>query len=200
MSKGYDISELSKLEHRTYRLVADDGLADIMLGAFLLFFGLALARSLPYAGLLGGALGALALSAWRPLRKRVVEPRVGYVRLTEGRAARIRLAQCLAALAMVLVIAAALWFTDGGRAADTWLPGLAFAGPVVIVGYIADLGRWYFYAAVMMGERFIDSLSGGPVDWLFWPSGAVVAVAGAVVLVCFLQRYPRGRGDDAQAT
>ena len=191
-------TELADLERRTYRAAADDGLADILLGAFLVFLGAAIGRETPYAGLLGGLAAAFAFTIWKTLRRTLVEPRAGYVRLQPARSRRIRLAQCLAAVAMALVIAAGLWFTDGGRATDTWFPGLAFAIPVAIVGYFAELDRWYFYAAAIMVERLVDSWAGGPADWLFWPSGTLIALAGAVMLLRFLRRYPRREGSGSE--
>lgn len=191
-------AELTDLERRTYRAAVDDGLADVLLGAFLVVLGVVLTLDVRYAGLFGGLAGALAVGSWRGLRSTIAEPRVGYVRLQPARSRRIRLGQCFAVVAMALVIAAGLWFADGGRATDTWLPGLVFAIPVAVAGYFAELDRWYFYAAAIMVERLLDSLGGGPVDWLFWPSGALIAVAGSILLLRFLQRYPRRPGNAAE--
>ena len=184
-------NELADLEHRTYRTAADDGLADVLLGAFLVVLGLAVGEDIPYGGLLGGLAGSLAVTGWISLRRTFIEPRVGYVRLAPTRSRRVRLAACLGAVAMALVIAVGIAFTDGGPATDTWFPGLVFAVPIAVAGYYAELNRWYWYAAAIMVERFVDSLSGRPVDWLFWPSGAIIAMVGTVMLLRFLRRYPR---------
>lgn len=183
-------TELASLERRTYR-TTDDGIADILVGVFFMAVGIAMSfeRGLN-VGIVSGLLAAAAFPVWRGLRRGIAEPRVGYVRLHAARSRRMRLGQCVGAAAMAAIILVGVFFTDGGRQVDTWFVGLVYAVPLAVVAYFADLPRWYAYAGVIMIERAADSLSGGPHEWLFWPSGVIIAAIGAVVLARFLRRYP----------
>ena len=188
-------TELANLERRTYQ-ATDDGIADILVGVFLVAVGVAMSFQLGInAGLLSALLAAAAFPAWRTLRRAISEPRVGYVRVHATRSRRVKLGQCLGAAAMAVVILAGVFLTDGGPHVDTWFPGLVYALPIVVIGYFADLPRWYWYAAVIMLERVVDSWTAGPTTWLFWPSGTIIAVSGALVLAGFLRRYPRRQDD-----
>jgi hypothetical protein len=187
-------NDLASLERRTYQTF-DDGLADILLGGFLTVVGVIMSFELDVnVGLVSGLLAAAAFPAWRALRRAIAEPRVGYVRLLAARSRRVNLGQCVGAAAMAAIILYGVFFTDGGRDVDTWFPGLVFAIPLAVLGYFADLPRWYWYAAIIMLERLADSWSAGPSEWLFWPSGAIIAICGASALARFMQRYPRKNG------
>ena len=193
-------NDLASLERRTYKTF-DDGIADILIGVFLVIVGVIMSFELGVnVGLVSGLLAAAAFPAWRALRRGIAEPRVGYVRLLAARSSRLKLGQCVGAAVMAAIILLGVFFTDGGRAVDTWFPGLVFAIPLAVVGYFADLPRWYGYAAVIMLERVADAMSAGPNEWLFWPSGAIIALCGANVLARFVQRYPRKNGGVTENT
>src|SRR5687768_17601995 len=106
--------DLASLERRTYQTF-DDGIADVLVGAFLVVVGVIMSFELGVnVGLVSGLLAAAAFPAWRVLRRAIAEPRVGYVRLLSARARRVKLGQCAGAAAMAAVILFGVFFTDGG--------------------------------------------------------------------------------------
>ena len=148
-------------------------------------------------GIFGGLAAALAFTIWQALRRTVVEPRVGYVRLQPARSRRIRglrpsyRCRCDGARDCRGFLA------HRRRPSDGYLvPGYRVRDPRCHCGLLRGAGSLVFLCRRDHGRAsFVDSWYGGPADWLFWPSGTIIVIAGAVMLLRFLRRYPGRVGD-----
>lgn len=185
-----DTHNLAELETRTYRNIYDDGLWDLVLGAFFLSLGIGLltAASLPAA--LGGVI---AIAVRNSLRKSIIEPRIGYVRLNASRQAKLRWGPCIVAGIAALLILALIWF--GGRRLETHVPGILALGllltvPVVTAGYLFEIPRMYAYAGVIALAQVSYAAGVAPM-WCFLASGSAITISGLFILTRFLRRYPK---------
>ena len=189
-----DSEQLAELERRTYRAAYDDGLWDILLGVHLVVLGIGISAGLgPRNGWLGGLTGGLAFPVWLLLRKTITEPRVGYVRLHPTRIAKLRRRPFVVFALMLLILALGVWVSQG-------FGSLVYSVPFAAAGYLFEVRRFYLYAGLIALERALDSASGTPHDWMYWPSGLVMVGSGLLVLASFLRRYPakpKGVGADA---
>jgi hypothetical protein len=188
-----DSPDLAALERRTYRESFDHGLIDILLGGYLVVLGLQLSFKLGPMGLVGGLMGGAAFPIGYALRKALVEPRIGYVKFSPARRSRVRWGPCIAAALMVAIILIGIWAI--GRRAEFYLfpgffPAIVFALPIAVCGYFLEIQRMYLYGAMLVLERWLDAASGEPFEWMYWPSGLIIAAIGFVVLARFLRRYP----------
>ena len=195
--------DLTALEERTYRASIDHGLIDVVLGGYFVVLGAALSLEwFRYSGLIGGLAGGFAFPLGLVLRRALVDPRLGHVRLNPSRRARVRLAPAVAVGALCAVILAGFWVA-GRRAEFTvypgFIPAMAFAAPIALAGYVLGIRRMYLYGALLLIERAVDASSGPPFEFLYWPSGLVIAAAGLFVLRRFLSRYPLPTGAGADA-
>lgn len=198
-----DTSDLAALEERTYLASIDHGLIDITIGGFFMVLGGVLSLELfGYVGLVVGLASGLAFPLVMALRRSIVAPRLGYARLRADRRLRIRWAPVAAAGAMGVVILAG--FRVWGQRAEFavfpgFIPAMVFVVPIAVAGYILGIRRMYFYGALLLIERVLDASWGPPFEFMYWPSGLVMAVTGLFVLRRFLDRHPLPTGAGADA-
>jgi len=184
-----DTDDVAALERNSYRTM-DDGLWDLLLGAFLLSFPLGDHFDVPF---LPSIVGVLAVTSWKTLRASLSEPRVGFVRLHPARRARLRNAQCMVAIVFALVIAALLGLQALGRSGAFQAPalfrplaaGLAIAIPLGVSAWLFDVRRMFLYAVVIV----VACATGRPIVG-FGIAGAVIAASGVAVMLAFRRRYP----------
>jgi len=184
---------LGDLERQTYRAFLDDGFADVLLGGFLLGFGLTMATQIDY---LPAVLTVLAVPLWRQFRRTVVEPRLGYVRLSPTRLLGLkRRAQALGIL--MLLVSVTLWVLVLGRSHvepvpqfHSLAPGLALAITTTVGGVLFDLRRLHWYAGLLLLTSVISYTGGLPAATGLLASGVVIVGSGLVVLSRFIRRYP----------
>ena len=199
--------DLEQIERNVFRYYFEDGLPDVLGGAYFLLIGL---------GLLGGTVALFVVlpivffaPALRGLKKRFITPRTGYVELREGDPQALP------------------WFVLGSA-----ILGLAVLVAVLIVnGIIARPGQWYrwmpIFFGIWLGGVFLGlalrvglvryyvvagvALLGGPICALarvtgkldniglfFTAVGGVWLAWGAFAFVRFLRTYPvleEGVGD-----
>lgn len=189
-----DTCRLDELERRTYRTVIDDGLGDIVLGIFFVALGLGIATGL---GWLGGLAGAVAVPAWRGLRKTFVEARTGYVRLNRSRRAQLRRGPFIVATIAVL-IPLGLVGVEGllGREFGK-IPGLVpvlvgvgIGIPVAAAGYLFEIRRLSVYAGLIWLALAVAYVGRIPYGWVIFAFGVVVMGSGLFYLASFMRRYP----------
>ena len=198
--------DLQDLEERTFRSRFDDGLLDLIVGLFVLAFGLSLGTS--YGGL-GGVWAAMLISLWYPLRRSITEPRMGYVEFSKPRQARMRRSMTWMGLALGLSVLAGvgMWvvfaiqdpaFADALRPLGP-IPFGVMLGLLLAVGAkLLGIARGYVYAALVLACVTGAHLLGLEDDLrlALIVSGAVITSAGAWRLASFLRDNPRPPEDE----
>ncbi len=188
-------AQLNELERRAYRSVVDDGLLDSLLGIFLLLVGLSLNEGL-LENLAWGFFGASPF-VWKALRKRLIEPRTGHVRLHPSRISRIKRGK-RAAMAvvvfLVLAILAVILFEGRCNTSLSRAPALLFGAlvgsPIAVAGYLLEMRRWIGYAAVLGMASIVVHTMGAAGRTSAFPAGGVALVVGFCLLARFLYRHP----------
>lgn len=186
---------LTELERRAYRTVVDDGLLDLAFGIFLLSFWVS--ELLPFDGFPGIAF-LLTVYGWAALRRTIVEPRAGTVRLSATRKARVKRAKRWMVLLIGLPVAAVFIWVVLLSSAKQPLGGYGslviagiFALALAVGGWMLELLRFWLYAAVLLAAGLWATLVSEPFErFQFVATGAVAVVSGALVLARFLRRYP----------
>lgn len=125
------------LEARLFGSYWDDGLLDLLSGLALAIIGLGFAFELP---LFTVFIPPLLVPLWGPLRKKVVEPRAGYVEFSRQRQRRTKrglsLTVALGVAVLLLAIASFLWLRgEGGGLPVRWVVAL----PAALLGLLALL-------------------------------------------------------------
>jgi hypothetical protein len=170
----------------------DDGLLDILAGVGLLGVGVGWAVDLP---VLGAVVPALLVPLWLPLRRRIVEPRVGFVEFSQARQHRVARGLYGALGLGVVVLVAALgsyfWIADfrQGSVATTLVPGLPaalLALLAVLTGLLTGAQRFGLYGvALVFAAAATILMNGGPAAPML-AGGGLVLCSGIALLVRFL--------------
>ena len=191
--------DVKQIERNVFRDFCQDGLVDIVFGAFFLFAGLSLlgGYSLSFSML----ITVFFVPLLRGLKKRFTYPRTGYVELRQGEPGPapwlILGSLVLGLIALVAVLIAAGVIGDPARW-YRWMPiffGIWLAGIFLGLGLSVRLVRYYIVAGVV--------LAGGPTFALLPLAGKLAniglfsAAVGAVLLawggfafVRFLRKHP----------
>lgn len=185
----------AQLEKRIYQAYWQDGLLDLLAGVALVLTGVGwLAGFIPA----GGIAPVLALVLWPGLRRRITEPRMGYVRFNGTRLRELRhgglalLVLGLGFLAFILLTAA-----QGGPPSDLerWLapaiPAFLVALLAISVAAALHLVRVTGYAAAFVLAGIAVAILNAEPGWALLAGGGLMFVAGALLLRRFLHAYPR---------
>jgi len=194
-----ELGALEELERRAYRTFVDDGIADVLVGALIVAFGITMATDVDYLPIV---VAVVAVPLWRRLRADLVEPRLGYARLRAERVSRLKRSGVTLELVMLLV-AGALWLVAFGvgegfdrvRDFGGLLPGMLLAIPAVVGGRQLGLPRLYAYAGVLLLTSVLAFAAGASAAVGLLASGAIVVGSGLVLLRRFVLRYPEIPGD-----
>ena len=192
--------DLGRLERDVYRDYFQDGLVEMLTGAYLLLIGL----GLPIGGAVPFFLFLLLGYArlLRALKTRLVHPRTGYVELREGDpqplpqfvlgSLVLSLVALVATLIVVGVIARpAMWYR--------WMPilfGIWLAGIWLGLGLRIGLLRYYLLACVaLIAGLAIPFVSLdeklGHLGLLLAVVGATALIGGGITLLRYLHHHPR---------
>ncbi len=191
--------DLQQIERDVVRDYLQDGLADIMIGAFFLLVGLLLpAGSIAFVIVFWILFFAPLLQA---LKKRYAYPRTCYVVLRQGDPQPLPwfvLGSCaLGLLAMGITLVAVGAIGDPAQW-YRWMPiffGIWLAGTFVGLGLRVRLVRYYVDAATALtfGPLFAllpAAAKLGSIGRFFAALGGVLLVWGVATFVRFLVRYP----------
>jgi hypothetical protein len=191
--------DLKQIERNVFRDYCQDGLVDMMFGAYFLFIGLLL----PAGTVVSFVVFSIIFFAplLRGLKKRFTYPRTGYVELRQGDPGPVPwfilgfLVLGFIALVAVLIAAGVIaqpaqWYR--------WMPiffGIWLAGILLGLGLSVRLVRYYVVAGVALasGPTFALLPLTGKLDniGLFFAAvGAVLLAWGVVAFVRFLRKYP----------
>lgn len=190
------LARLDQLKQRTYRRVVDHGVFDIVIGAFLVAIGLMLHADLDYMPAIVFFVGVVAFER---ARRRLIEPRIGHVRLLAGHRARLKGWRWLTLLTLVAVVFGLLamrglgWIDDPVNARPLVVAG-CLALPLALAAWLFGIARWFGYAATVF--------AGGIIEWRFgltygagwYFSGGLIVVAGLALMLRFVRRHPVDEG------
>jgi hypothetical protein len=202
--------DLKQIERNIFRDYFQDGLADIIFGAYFLILGLLLP--------VGGAIAPFIVlftfffvPLLQALKKRFTYPRTGYVELRQGDPGPLLwlvLGSLVLGLVTLVVVLIAVGVIADPAQWYRWMPiffGIWMAGAFLGLGLSVRLARYYVVAGV--------ALAGGPASALLSLSGkqdniglfsaavgAVVLAWGIVAFVRFLRKYPLSTEGDIDVT
>lgn len=190
--------DLKALEQEAFSNAYSDGIFDLFVGISLIWIGVAWLWLPDLAGL-AGILPAVFIVPMIEIRKRLVEPKIGYVKWSDARESQERrtLTQMLGFGVLVLAVGVGVFFITTQTDADTdvlanvvpalpaWLLGIG-AG---LFGFVSGVGRAFWYAAIL-------SVAGGVTIWLdqgpgvgLFVSGILITLIAVTMVVSFFGRY-----------
>jgi hypothetical protein len=189
------VDSVKEFEKKAFRSFWNDGLLDVMVGLGVLVVGISWWQNV---AVMGAIFPAVCASMWYPLRKRLVEPRMGYVEFSGDREIKVRsfryglVAFFTGTMVLGLVIYF-LWNSDVLSQPVTWIAGfpLVLAGiPALFFALFTKCWRFAIYGMVLFQ-------AGVEVAWQGWDphvgligSGIFITVVGFVILFRFLLRHP----------
>jgi hypothetical protein len=190
--------DLTSVERNSYRSMFDDGLVDLFAGISLLFLGVTWLTE--YAAF-GGLMPVLLIPFWPAVRKKLVEPRSGYVRLAEPRRRRIRQGMAgsilLGVLALLLAVTAYFVLTsDGDRGREIFdsigpgLPAFLLTLMAAMAAWWFDLPRFFGYAGVLLVAGLLGIWLDLEPAWSLLGSALIVTATGTALLVRFVRNTP----------
>lgn len=191
---------LGVIERRVYRAYWNDGLLDLFAAAGVLAVGVFWIVGIP----VGAAITpVLLVPLWGPLRKRLIEPRLGMVEFSD---ARERRSAVLLRRAMLLgsgffALGVALYSYRENLPADP--PVSLVAGlPAVLLGLLALITtvlvatpRFLAHAAILVVAGAAGALLGVEPGWTLTAAGTAMLAIAVVALARFFRDNPIGNGD-----
>lgn len=195
-------NSIETMERKAFRSFWGDGLLDLMLGLVLLVFGLAWWQDV---AVLGAVFPAACVSMWRPLRRRLVEPRMGFVEFSGDRELKTRsfrfgLAGFFAGTAVLGMLIIALWKNAVLPQPAEWIAGfplVLLALPAAGFALFTGCRRFYFYALLLLAAALELVIQGLEPHAGLLASGVVITLSGLFVLARFIMRHPAAREDDS---
>ena len=187
---------LERLEQSNYRLSVDHGLIDILIGTVLIAFGLMLHADLDYMPAIVFFVGAMAYPG---ARRRLIESRIGHVRLHPDRVARIKTWRWLTFSVLLIAVFGVLLLRELG-----WIEYPKNAAPLIVTGCLAlalSVAAWLF--GIRRGYVWAALLfAGGVFEWRFdvaygtswYFSGGLVVLGGLLMLARFIWANPPEAG------
>jgi hypothetical protein len=186
-----DNVDLKEIRSRVYLSYFQDGLWDILLGLFPIFWGIGLLTDT--AGLSGVWFVPAYWIIWA-LKKRITHPRIGQAKVPQTRKTSVRL---LIAGTITFVIAIAAFMSiqlfDSANGLDGYFMfifGAIIAIMASLIAYWWRVSRWYAYAALLLAGAASLQWLDTPLAWSFIVPGAIIVLSGVYMLIRFLRRYP----------
>jgi hypothetical protein len=190
--------DLKELQRKIYFSYFQDGLWDVLLGFFLLGWGVGILTEMIA---LIGAWVVVAYSAVWGLKRWLTYPRTGIAVVPQARKTNVRL--FIAGMVALMLGVMAFVLVSAGSTPD-WLGrffififGAIIAAVVCMIGFWWNVRRWYIYAALILAGAASHQWLGVPLNYGFIIPGAIILISGAIMLFRFLRRYPKTSGEAA---
>ncbi len=184
--------DLKKIERTTLMIYFQDGWWDILLGIFLLGWGIGILTDT--AGYTGIWFVPAYWIIWS-LKRRLTNPRIGYVKVARERKTLSCLAIAgvvtflVAIIAYFLVISASIPVFIKGY--FMFLFGAINAALASAIAYWWLVNRWYAYAVlILLGVSSYQWLDFS-LPFSFIIPGSVIILSGLVILIRFLLNNPK---------
>ena len=191
------MNSIESIEREAFRSFWNDGLLDVMLGLAVLLIGISWWQNI---AVLGAVFPAVCVSIWFPLRKRLIEPRMGYVEFSGPREVMARsfkfgLGGFFAGTMMLGVMIYVLLNNDILPPAAEWIAGfplLLIAIPAVLFALFTQCKRFAVYALVLFISGVEMVIQGWEPHVGLIASGVFILVVGMFILLRFLGNHPGG--------
>jgi len=190
-----------------------DGLLDIVVGFYVLAFGLGIVADknleLGFGTIMPAILVAIVLPIWIAAKRKITMPRIGFVKF--GTRGSNKLFALLLGLAVAgLGVSMLFAFMVMGQNGRPWWIEVLFQYGMIWIGlgaavigslfaYTMGLKRLYGYGllsfALLAGGYFLSI----PFEYLLLVIGSIIIASGAALLAQFIHRYPlpKGASDNA---
>jgi hypothetical protein len=200
---------LKEIERRAYMSYHQDGLLDIVVGVFILGFGVGIFLDMVwefgFGSIMPAILIAVILPIWIAAKRKITMPRTGFVNFgTRG-------TNKLFAIFLGLMVAAlgvffAFTLFQGGQ--SPWLNvifqngliivGIGSLAVCILFGYSMGLKRLYAYGLLALTVLVIGHFMSIFFAYLLVALGTAVLTTGCALLIAFVRKYPL-QGDKAIA-
>lgn len=192
-------ADLESFESEAYRDSFSDGLVDLFVGLGLLSIGVLWLWAPAVAGL-AGVLAAVVAGVLVPIRRRIVEPRVGHVTWTAPRLKWERKQYWrmfgLGSVALILGVGLVLSVVRGDVVTGedpnvvAALPAVLFGIGAFVLAAASGIKRLWGYGAVLViaavATLFVEAGPGGSL----LVAGVVIGTVGVVLFGRFLSTHP----------
>ncbi len=194
-----DHTNVEDLESEAYRDSYSDGLVDMFIGLGMALIGGTWLWFETQAGVVGGIAAVIAW-ALVPIRRRIVEPRIGYVRWTPPRLKWERKQKKLVFWILTAAILLGVAFAQanvqgdeipsGDRNVVAALPAFLLAIGAFVVAAKSHVRRLWGYGAVLLAAAAVTiALEAGPGGSLLG-AGTTIGVSGVALFGRFLRLHP----------
>ncbi|MFC1921231.1 hypothetical protein ACFLYQ_05880 [Chloroflexota bacterium] len=192
--------DLKVIKRKVYMTYFQDGWWDILLGCFLLSWGLVF--QFDFVMLPSLVFITLFSITW-PVKKWLTYPRIGHAKISEERRQQVKIV-IAGVVTLLLGIMAFLSFSLGSR--PSWLSEyfmILFSAMLAIVICLLalwwNIRWWYAYAAILMITTSFHQWLGASLPLSYIIPGVIIIVTGLIMLMRFLRKYPKmpeGVADD----
>ena len=189
MQENVDLKQIKKKVYMSY---FKDGLWDILLGIYLLGWGISIWQDL--VAVMGGMWVVIYFTVLG-VKRMVVYPRSGYIKLNEARKQQMR----MVILGVVLfLLGFAVFGIFAFNTKPEWLDDYfmfllitMMAVVIAIMGYWWRVTRWYIYAAIVFAGAAAQQWLDIPLYLGFFIPGGIIVLYGMGLFIQFLRRYPK---------
>ncbi|MFC1754950.1 hypothetical protein ACFL96_16425 [Thermoproteota archaeon] len=203
---------LKELEKRSYLSYYKDGLIDLFIAVFIIFFGFGLMFIREYWYILFGGMGgviAVIPSILTSLKQKITVPRIGHVDFSVGRKNKINNNMiALTALAVLSALSGLFTFIVSTEGIPSWFVfaldnssltfGLLGASLFGFIGYMYQIRRFFFYGLgiliILPSSYFMQT----PFHFHIILLGFIILLSGVTYLSRFLREYPKPSTDDLE--
>lgn len=192
---------LKQVQRRVYISYFQDGLWDILLGFFLVGWGLMIAFD--FVAIMG-AVCVIFYFIVLGLKRRLTYPRAGYIKIAGARRQQMKIV-ILGAVLLLLGMAVFLLFSMDRR--PEWLDeyfilmlGAMFAMVIALLAGWWHVTRWYIYAGLVLLAFISFQWFDTELSISFFIPGAIIAVCGFILLFRFLRLYPKEPPEDVDVS
>ncbi len=209
--------DLKQIELKAFRSTFQDGLSDIQYGLIIAAMAIFMYRPATGYAPINIILAVLMITAVNILflagKRYITLPRMGQVAFGPVRKQKQKnMMAVLALVTLLLVILVVLtgvgWFNPGlvtslfgqsqnvnlDRAVVAAISALIVGVSLLVIAYFSDFMRGYYIAIMMALAVFLMIFYNQPVFPLV--IGALILLPGVVLLIRFLNKYPRPKGDE----
>ena len=188
--------DLKSIKRKVYMSYFQDGLWDILLGIFLIVWGLMV--TFDFVAVMGGFwlvfyMFVLGLKRW------LVYPRAGYIKIPEARRQQIKMVLLgsvvflagVATIPIFIIDSRPAWFSEYFML----ILGGMFTLVIIFLAVWWQVYRWYAYAAIILLAFMLHQWLDTELNLSFFVPGGIVTVFGLVLLIRFIRKYPKASGE-----
>ena len=188
---------LKEIRRQVYLSYTEDGLIDLSIGLLILGFAAMLMADLPW---MVGLLGGIPLLIWYGGKRSLTLPRIGSIQPGKEMKDQFKGYTIALLIAGLGVLVFFILLASSGRSilADHPLAlfGLVLALGISALAILTKAYRLYLYAALVFAAMTIGEILNRSIETLdmflllVFIAGAVIIIAGIIVLSTFLRKYP----------